>query len=105
MSYVMYYAVTNCDEANWLYRGDYMRVRHGVTPGEANQALSDPERVTIEPDPSSLSGRGVRVIGLTRQGRLLTVITLRLEGTVWGVNGWDANPTDHRRYIQGGWLW
>jgi hypothetical protein len=97
----MYYTVDDRNKANWLYRGEYMGMRHGVTPDEANQALCDPERVIVEPDPSSLSGRGVRVIGRTATERLLTVITLDREGVVWGVNGWDANPTDQRRYIEG----
>ncbi len=97
----MYYTVNVQNEANWLYRGDYMSTKHGVTPDEANQALADPERVVIEPDTSSLSGRAVRVIGRTSADRLLTVITLDRGGVVWGVNGWDANPTDRRRYIEG----
>jgi hypothetical protein len=97
----MYYTVDDRNEANWLYRGEYMSMRHGVTPDEANQALCDPERVIVEPDPSSLSGRAARVIGCTATERLLTVITLEEEGVVWGVNGWDANPTDQRRYIEG----
>jgi hypothetical protein len=41
------------------------------------------------------------VIGRTATERLLTVITLDRGGVVWGVNGWDANPTDRRRYIEG----
>jgi hypothetical protein len=94
----MYYTVSSEESANWLYRGEYMNQRHGVSPLEANQALNDPGRVTLDPDPSSLSGAGVRTIGVTRARRLLTVITLVSGGTCWGVNGWDANPTDVRRY-------
>lgn len=78
-----------------------MSIKRGVTPDEADQALRDPERIVIEPDPSTLSGRGVRVIGRTLTDRLLTVITLASDGVVWGVNGWDASPTDQRRYIEG----
>jgi hypothetical protein len=94
----MYYTVSNEDSANWLYRGEYMKQRHGVSPLEAKQALTDPWRVIRNPDPSSVSGGGVRTIGVTRARRLPTVITLVSGGTRWGVNGWDANPTDVRRY-------
>lgn len=75
---------------------------HGVTQAEANEALGDPNRVTLNPDPSSLSSRSVRVIGQTELGRVLSIIVLEAEGTVWGVNGWDSNPTDCRRYLTGG---
>ena len=94
----MSYTVNSKESANWLYRSEYMNQRHGVSPLEANQALNDPWRVTLDPDPSSLSGAGVRTIGVTRAWRLLTVITLVSGGTRWGVNGCDANPTDVRRY-------
>lgn len=94
----MYYTVNDEETANWRYRGKYMTERHGVSPAEANQALADPWRVTLDPDPSSVSGGSVRTLGVTRARRLLTVITLVSGGTRWGVNGWDANRADIRRY-------
>jgi hypothetical protein len=75
-----------------------MTQRHEVLPAEANEVLADHWRVTLDPDPSSVSGDSVRIIGVTRARRLLTVITLVSGGTRWGVNGWDANPADVRRY-------
>lgn len=75
-----------------------MTQRHGVLPAEANEALTDSWRVTLDPDPSSVSGGGVRTIGVTRARRLLTVITRVSGGTRWGVNGSDTNPADVRRY-------
>ena len=94
----MYYTVSTEHRANWLYRGEYINQLHGVLPAEANEALTDPWRVILNPDPSSVSGGGVRTIGVTRARRLPTVITLVSGGTRWGVNGWDATPTDVRRY-------
>lgn len=80
-----------------------MRDRHGVTPSEANDALSDPDAVTFDPDPASTSGKSIRVIGRARTtGRLLSVIVLDHDGTRYGVNGWPANSTDKRRYDTGG---
>jgi hypothetical protein len=60
------------ETADWSHRGDYI-AKHGVTPDEADEALADPDRVVIKPDPASKSGRGVRII-------------------------WKANPKDQRRY-------
>lgn len=79
-----------------------MYTRHGITPEWADEALTDPERTVLEPDPSSKSGRGVRIIGYSPSAEcLVTVIVLAHASTVYGVNGWRANNTDHRRYQEG----
>jgi len=86
-------------ETDWSFRERYMQTRHGVSPTEANEALRDPFRVVLEPDPSSKSGAGIRVIGMTAARRLLTVIVMNLNGLFFGVNRWMANTTDFRRYF------
>ena len=85
------------DTADWSHRGDYI-AKHGVNPVEADEAIADPDRVVLNPDPASKSGRGVRVIGysITAQA-ILTVIVLDHEGTTIGVNARKANPKDQRR--------
>ncbi len=50
------------DTADWSHRGDYIG-KHGVDPVEADEAMADPDRVVLKPDPASRSGRGVRIIG------------------------------------------
>lgn len=86
-------------EAEWTHRAEYI-VKHAVTPQLANEALSDPDRLVIDPDPSSRSGRTVRVIGwLPSASALLTVIVLPDDETLWGVNAWRSNTTDRRRYL------
>jgi uncharacterized DUF497 family protein len=86
------------ETADWSHRGDYI-AKHGVTPDEADEALADPDRVVINPDPASKSGRGVRIIGYSITAHVvLTVILLDEEGTTYGVNAWKANPKDQRRY-------
>ncbi len=77
-----------------------MAAKHGVVPSEANEALADPRRVILDPDPSSISGQGTRVVGETRTGRLLSVLVLKMSGVLYGVNGWDANARDARIYNQ-----
>ncbi len=86
---------------DWSHRGDYVALKHGVRPQEANEALRDPERVVIAPDPASKSGRGVRVIGWSHAHEaVLTVIVLEHEGVEYGVNAWLSSPTDQRRYFE-----
>jgi hypothetical protein len=49
--------------------GDYIVTKQDVNPGLANEALADPDRVVIDPDPASKSGRGVRIIGFSITAR------------------------------------
>ena len=86
-------------EVDWSRRGEYMHHKHGITTDRASEALDDPDRVTLDPDPSSKSGESVRVIGYSpTAAELVTVITLDHEGTTHGVNGWLSNDLDRRRY-------
>jgi hypothetical protein len=59
---------TNQVTADWSERGGYMLARHGIHPAWANEALDDPDRLVITPDPASKSvGQCARSVGRTRQ--------------------------------------
>lgn len=74
-----------------------MTQRHGITPEMANDALADPDRVVIDPDYNSTSGRSVRIIGFSVIAeQIVTVIVLEDDGVEYGVNGSVANGTDRR---------
>ncbi len=76
-----------------------MLARHGIHPDWADEALSDPDAVVLDPDPASKSGQSVRTIGWSASaGALVTVITVTHEGTLYGVNGWESNSSDRRVY-------
>jgi uncharacterized DUF497 family protein len=84
---------------DWSKRAEYMYCRHGITPAQANEALADPDRLVLDPDPASKSGRGTRTIGYSpTAGALVTVILVEDKGTIYGSNGWRSSPTDQRRY-------
>lgn len=86
------------DEIDWRHRGDYI-AKHGLTPEVCDEAFADPNRLVIEPDPASVSGRTIRVIGWASSIQaLVTVIVLPDSGVTWGVNAWRSNSTDQRRY-------
>jgi len=89
--------------ADWSHRGDYIvEKQHGVTPEDAAEALHDPERIVIDPDYNSTSGRSVRIIGFAESvDDLITVILLEDEGVVYGVNAWRSNAKDRRLYEEG----
>lgn len=83
-----------------------MESRHGISPAAAAEALTDPARVVLDPDYNSVSGRTVRIIGASASlGDLITVIVLRDDGVVHGVNGWRSNERDRRIYRGGESRW
>ena len=87
-------------EIDWSQRGEYI-AKHGLTPELADEAWNDPDRLVIDPDPSSVSGRTIRVVGWSiTLARLLTVIALPDGDVVWGVNAWPSNSTDQRSHRQ-----
>ena len=96
----VYYAEKMQHELDWRQRGRYI-AKHGMTPTLAHEAWRDPNRLVLDPDPSSLSGRTVRVIGWSSIfGALVTVIALPDDDVTWGVNAWPSNTTDQQRYRQ-----
>ena len=87
---------------DWSKRGDYI-AKHGVTPGQADEALNDANAVIFDPDYNTISGQQVRTIGYSPSARtVLSVITLDKEGVVWGVNAWKSNSRDGSYYREGG---
>jgi hypothetical protein len=76
-----------------------MHANHGISVSVANDALADANRVVINPDYNSTSGRSVRIIGYSMLAEaLVTVIVLSDGGVDYGVNGWLANEKDQRIY-------
>ena len=90
------------DDADWSHRGDYIVKRHDVVSAVANEALLDPERIVIDPDYNSTSGRSVQIIGFSKTvDDLITVIVLIDDGVTYGVNAWRPNARDRRIYREG----
>ncbi|MGL4176013.1 MAG: hypothetical protein ACRCSN_08025 [Dermatophilaceae bacterium] len=80
-----------------------MHRRHGIVPEVADDALADADRLVIDPDYNSTSGRSVRIIGFSVLAQqVITVIVLEHEGVEYGVNGWVASGKDHRLYDERG---
>ncbi len=76
--------------------------KHDVTPDEADEAVADPERVVIDPDYNSISGRSIRIVGFSATaGNVLTVILLVEADVTYGVNAWRANARDRQIYLEG----
>lgn len=95
----MHYDGRVFERVDWSQRGAHMKRTHGVTPAIADEALEDPNRVVIDPDYNSESGKSVRIIGFSvTADDVITVIVLENDGIEYGVNGWTANQRDRRYY-------
>lgn len=98
----MHYDDRVFERVDWSHRGAYMQRKHGISPAIANEALDDPNRVVIDPDYNSESGRSVRIIGFSvAADDVITVIVLEDDGIEYGVNGWTANAKDRGLYATG----
>ena len=95
----MHYDSRVFERVDWSQRGAYMKRKHGITPAIADEALEDPNRVVIDPDYNSESGKSVRIIGFSVSADdVISVIVLEHDGAEYGVNGWTANEKDRRFY-------
>lgn len=106
MYYATYYA--EVVDVEWKYGEAHMWDSHQVAAQHANEALNDPDAVWFDPDPTSKSGIGVRVIGYSHSlDEVLTVIVLHRDklgdevdtDAQWvGSNGWKSKPKERRIY-------
>ncbi|GAB3036509.1 hypothetical protein GCM10027052_13570 [Parafrigoribacterium mesophilum] len=77
----------------------HMLASHGVTVTEAEEALTDLERIAQIPDPASRSGNSDRYIGWsTSRNELLVVIVVHDGDILYGGNAWPANAKAQRIY-------
>lgn len=88
------------EDVDWFGAEQHLLERHDLTIQMADEAVHDPERVVLDPDPKSLSGWGVRIIGYSpTRGRLLTAIVLaEPDGRQRGVTAFPAGASDRRIY-------
>ena len=69
-------------------------VKHGVDPGEAEEAVLDPGRT-----PFPAKGKRTGIIGMTADGRVLVVILERKSRHKWRViTARDASSNEKRAY-------
>ena len=90
------------ERVDWSHGATHMQTNHGITPEVANEAFGDPNRVVIDPDYNSRSGKSVRIIGFsTTADDIITVIVVAEDGVEYGANGWVSNANDRRIYNDG----
>ncbi|AXH67087.1 hypothetical protein SEA_THYATIRA_89 [Mycobacterium phage Thyatira] len=88
--------------AEWAEDRAEHLARHKVTIEQAEEALNDPNRRTLDPDPAAKGGAGVRVVGYSpTAGCVLCVIVVPYHGEVWGATAFPANKIYQRKYKEG----
>lgn len=80
---------------------EHMWKRHHLTTADATEAATDPDAVYLSPDPASRSGQTDRIIGYSHTlAAVLVVIVLPDGDLLHGINGWKANPSNQRIYLE-----
>ena len=78
-------------KVDWSHRREHVAEK-GLTVEQANEALADPERLVIDPDPKSVTGDSVRIIGYSSTAQeVLTVVVVIHDGQAYGGTAWRAN--------------
>lgn len=93
---------------DWQYRGEYIRTRSqrrrgdvDIEPQWADEAFGDQDALVDSPDPASKSGKTDRLVGYSPTARAVIVVIYLREELI-GVNAWNANETQTRRYWEDG---
>ena len=98
MSYFVIHEGVPYWKVDWSHRREHL-AETGVTVEQANEALGDPEMLVIDPDPRSVTGESVRVIGYSSTAQeVLTVVVVIHDGQVHGATAWRANKYERRLY-------
>jgi uncharacterized protein len=84
-------------EFDWDDANEEHIAEHGITPEEAEEAMSDRRRQS-QPAYSTPTERRRGTLGATEDGRVLVVIYTYRRGAIRVVTARDANAAERRRY-------
>jgi hypothetical protein len=98
----LYYA-KGCRIGRSIGRTDANISRRRVSElSKRTRPWEDPEMVVIDPDPRSVTGESVRIIGYSSTAEeVLTVVVVIHDGQVYGATAWRANKHECRLYRGG----
>jgi len=74
--------------------------RHAVSRGEAEQAICDPHAAMLDIQYLEVEERS-KIVGMTKAGRILTVLFTFRKGLVRPITAYDATPKDVEVYLKG----
>ena len=84
---------------NWDASNRKHLARHGVKPQEAEQAILDPRMIVVEIEHVGGEERS-RVVGMTRKGRVLTLVSTFRGDAIRPITAFDAMLRDQESYFE-----
>ena len=89
------------EKVDWSHGREHVEAK-GLTTEQADEALDDPERVVIDPDPKSRMGESVRIIGYSYTAQaVLTVVVVNHDGELYGGTAWKTDNKQELRLYRG----
>ena len=86
---------------DWSRCAEHLWARHRILPEWAMEAWGDVFRVVLDPDPTSRSGRSIRVLGHSPSNRcVIAIIGVKFENRLVVASAWIANSTQSNLYLQ-----
>lgn len=78
---------------DWDYNNERKVMAHGIEPEEAEQAFYDPDRIRLDAHTARK-----KLVGMTEDGRILTVIYEIRQTMIRIVTGWDSAEWERKTY-------
>lgn len=84
---------------NFEAAAEHIWRRHRLLTEWVRQAVSDEDRLILDPDPASRSGLSLRIVGFSvAYGHPITVVAIRRRTHLEITSAWRSNPRDERIY-------
>ncbi|WP_061809017.1 BrnT family toxin [Rossellomorea vietnamensis] len=80
---------------DWDHHNEKKVRAHEIEPGEAEQSFFDPDRVPLDAHTARK-----KLVGMTEDGRILTVIYEKKNKMIRVVTGWDSSEWERKSYYK-----
>ncbi|GAA0319116.1 hypothetical protein GCM10008967_07050 [Bacillus carboniphilus] len=80
---------------DWDYNNEKKVRAHGIEPEEVEQSFYDPDRIRLD----AHSARN-KLVGMTEDGRILTIIYEKRIKLIRVVTGWDSAEWERKSYYK-----
>lgn len=84
---------------DWETAAGHIWHTHQILIEWVKEACADVDRVILDPDPASKSGRSLRIVGFSSSfGHPITVVAIRRQSRLEVTSAWRSNSRDARIY-------
>lgn len=88
------------DDVDWPARARQHAANHGLTVDSCTEAVTDPDRLVIDPDSKSETGKSFKIIGWSRQAahHVTVVLIHEPDGGITAATAWPSSRQERRDY-------